>query len=62
MRTISFNLNGFWFHVKMDGNTGVDQHGDRYYLQNGKLYAEHSYHVIEDDENVQIDEMIYNQR
>lgn len=26
----SHNYNGFWFHIKWDGNEGVDQHGRKW--------------------------------
>lgn len=43
----------------MVGAVGSDQYGDKYALQNGKLYAEHSYHVISrySDVNEEIDLM-----
>lgn len=43
----SFHENGFWRHVKMNGNIGTDQRGDRWILRGGKLYSEFSYHVID---------------
>jgi hypothetical protein len=57
---ISFEKNTFWFHVIMNGNTGTDQHGDRYFLQNGKLYEANSCHVISryNDVNEEIDEIL----
>lgn len=42
----SFQINTFWIHLTMNGNTGTDQFGDRWFLRNGKLYSEFSYHII----------------
>lgn len=69
MRTqqVSFELHGFWIHVNLAGSTGTDQHGDKWTLKNGKLYAEHSYHVIDiapryKDVNEEIDRMMEDER
>jgi hypothetical protein len=43
----SFSINAFWFHVQLNGNVGKDQHGDRWFLRNDKLYSEFSYHIID---------------
>jgi hypothetical protein len=50
---ISYSRNGFWFHVTMNGNIGTDQHGDKYTLHNGKLYAEHSSRVQDVNEEIE---------
>jgi len=46
----------------MNGSVGTDQHGDRWFLRNGNLYSEFSYHIIEPqkhpDPNEEIDMMI----
>lgn len=43
----SFHIMGFWHHVKMNGNIGVDQRGDRWILRSGKLYSEFNYYIID---------------
>jgi len=42
----SFQLNTFWIHVTMNGDVGTDQHGDKWFLRNGKLCHDLTYWVI----------------
>lgn len=43
--TISFHLEGFWYHVNKE--TGRDQNGDKWYCKGGYLVHEHQALKIE---------------
>lgn len=45
---LSFDLGGgIWRHVTIIGRVGIDQHGDKWFLLNDKLYSEFSPRIID---------------